>query len=598
MASIFWFRASTMRLVKRLALATRLWRQWIPIIPILQVYRREDFGRDLSAGVIVGMVTVPQAVAYAYLAGLPPQAGLYACLLPMLIYAFLGSSKHLVVGPVAVAALLVAAAIAEHAPNYNDAHLMISSVLCLQVGLILLALRAFRMGGLVNLLSHPVITGFVNAAALLIIISQLPAITGIALDQSRSPLIQFTDWAQNLHQTNTTTLIIGLTALIFLLCSKHLIEGLISVLGNRHSKGHPLAKTGPLWAALAAIAAVSGLGLNGATDTVGIVPGGLPTLAWPSMDLDLWLALLPSAAVIAVITYIESYSIGATLAAKERYQIKPNQELIALGTANLGAALSGAYPVAGSFSRSGVNYAAGGRTPISSVICALIIVATLLFFTEAFVHLPNAALAAIVMVSVLNLIDLTNWRKNWQIHRQECWTEWGTAAGVLTFGVEIGLLFGVILSIAFFIRASSTPVITQIGRLGDSPQFRSAKRYPVTVHPEVLALRVDENIFFANATQIEERIVGRAIRRRGTTHVLLACGSVNRIDSTGLTMLRRMSQTLTDAGIRFSLSEIKGPLMTELNATDLANSISGAIYFSNDEAMQALTRPSKSRPAQ
>ena len=310
------------------------------------------------------------------------------------------------------------------------------------------------------------------------------------------------------------------------------------------------------------------------------------------MDLALWLALLPSAAVIAVITYIESYSIGATLAAKEREQVRPNQELIALSAANIGAALSSAYPVAGSFSRSGVNYAAGARSPVSSIVCAVIIVCTLLFFTDAFVDLPKAALAAIVMVSVLNLIDLDSWRKNWSTYRQDCWTEWGTAAGVLALGVEVGLLFGVLLSVAFFLRGASNPVITQIGRLGDSEQFRSAKRYPVTLHHHVLALRVDENIFFANATQIEARVVGRALRRRGTRDVVLACGSVNRIDSTGLTMLLRVSRTLADADIGFHLSEIKGPLMQALGPANLAENISGEIFFSNDAAMRALTQDS------
>ena len=534
------------------------------------------------------MVTVPQAVAYAYLAGLPPQAGLYACLLPMLIYACLGSSRHLVVGPVAVAALLVAAAIAQHAPDYGNAHLMISSVLCLQVGLILLALNLFKMGGLVTLLSHPVITGFVNAAALLIIVSQLPAITGISIDQTSSPLLQVSALLKSVDGLNATTLTIGVTALLFLLCSKTLIQRLLTFVGLR-GDDHPLTKTGPLWAALAGILCVSTLGLSGATETVGAVPQGLPTLAWPSMDLALWLALLPSAAVIAVITYIESYSIGATLAAKEREQVRPNQELIALSAANIGAALSSAYPVAGSFSRSGVNYAAGARSPVSSIICAVIIVCTLLFFTEAFVDLPKAALAAIVMVSVLNLIDLDSWRKNWSSYRQDCWTEWATAVGVLALGVEVGLLFGVLLSVAFFLRGASNPVITQIGRLGDSEQFRSAKRYSVTLHHHVLALRVDENIFFANATQIEARVVGRALRRRGTQDVVLACGSVNRIDSTGLTMLLRVSRTLADAGIHFHLSEIKGPLMQALSPTNLAENISGEIFFSNDEAMRALT---------
>ena len=584
-----------MRLTTRLLLTTRKWQLLVPIVPVLKNYTRDDLSRDAISGLVVGMVTVPQAVAYAYLAGLPPQAGLYACLLPMLIYAVMGSSKHLVVGPVAVAALLVAAAIAEHAPNHGNAHLLISSILCVQVGLILFALRTFRMGGLVNLLSHPVITGFVNAAALLIIISQLPAILGIQIDQSGSPLRQLGGLLQQIEQLNATTLTLGLTTLVFLLFSKSIIGRVLSAL-NPGGDDHPIAKTGPLWAALAAIVAVWGLNLSDQLDTVGVVPSGLPTLGWPLADIALWLDLLPSAAVIAVISYIESYSIGATLAAKERYQIRPNQELIALGAANIGAGMTGAYPVAGSFSRSGVNYAAGARTPVSSVICALIIIATLLFFTAAFVNLPNAALAAIVVVSVLNLVDLQSWRRNWAVYRQDCWTEWGTALAVLALGVEMGLLLGVLVSIAFFLRNSSQPVITQIGRLGDSQQFRSAKRYPVTLHTHVLALRVDENIFFANAAQIEERVVGRALRRRGTTHVLLACGSVNLVDSTGLAMLARISQTLADANITLHLSELKGPVARQLSPADLNSVISGEIYFSNDEAMRALAENGATKP--
>lgn len=576
-----------MRLSKRLLLNARRWHLLVPIVPILRNYSPDDFSRDTIAGLVVGLVTVPQAVAYAYLAGLPPQAGLYACLLPMLIYAVMGSSKHLVVGPVAVAALLVAAAIAEHAPNYGDAHLLISSVLCLQVGLLLFALRVFRMGGLVNLLSHPVITGFVNAAALLIIISQLPAMLGIEIQQSGSPLQQLQSLFRGIDEIHWATVILGLSILTFLLFSKSIIGHALSLLGTS-GVDHPLAKTGPLWAALAGVLAVWGLDLSGQVATVGLVPSGLPSLGWPLADPSLWLDLLPSAGVIALITYIESYSIGATLAAKEREQIRPNQELIALGAANISAGLTGAYPVAGSFSRSGVNYAAGASTPVSSAICALIIILTLLFFTGAFINLPNAALAAIVMVSVLNLVDLRSWRRNWQIYRQDCWTEWGTALGVLGFGVELGLLFGVVLSIAFFLRTSSKPVITQIGRLGDSQQFRSAKRYPVTLHPHVLALRIDENLYFANAGQIEDRVVGRALRRRGTSHVLLACGSVNLIDSTGLAMLERMSETLADANITLNLSELKGPVAEQLRPAELNNIISGAIYFSNDEAMLEL----------
>lgn len=511
-----WGKLSVKEPVEPMRLATR-----VAPAQTLQHYQKTDFSHDLTAGIVVGMVTVPQAVAYAFLAGLPPQAGLYASLLPMLIYACFGSSIHSVVGPVAFAALLVASAIAEHAPRFHGAYLIISSVLCLEVGCLLLILRILNMGELVNLLSHPVITGFVNAAALLIIISQLPAMTGEAIEQGGSSLAQVFDWLRHLAELQPTILAIGAVALGFLLVAKPLMEQILRLVGMANSTGHPLARTGPLWAALAVIAIVSGLDLGTQTATVGVIVGGMPQLAWPTADHSLWLALLPSAAVISVITYTESYSIDATLAARERDHIRPNQELIALGASNIGTALSAAYPVAGSFSESGVNYAAGARTPASSIVCGVIIALTL--------------------------------------------------------------------SIAFFLRASSKPVITQIGRLDESQQFRSAKRYKVKLHQQVLVLRIDENIFFANATRIEERVLGRALRRHGNMDVLFACGAVNRIDSTGHAMLLRMSHTLAEAGIPLSLSEVKGPLMQELNLARLADKICGKVYFSNDKAMHELT---------
>ncbi|MEC7105863.1 MAG: sulfate permease [Pseudomonadota bacterium] len=578
-----------MRLGLRVRRGLRDWRSYVPLIATLNSYQRQDLSHDIMAGLIVGMVTIPQAVAYALLAGVPPQSGLYACLLPMVLYAVFGSSKQLVVGPVAVAALLVTATVSELAPRYSEAYLGITTLLCLQVGLILCVLRLTKMGGLVTLLSHPVINGFVNAAAILIIISQLPGLTGIHIDDPTNPSTALLGVAAQLDKANVTALAFGLVALVFLSISRALIARLLHKARVAEANTHPLTRIGPMLCAVVAATLVATFGLQDNLTTVGIIPAGLPQMTLPPMSLTLWLELLPAALIIAVVSYVESYSIGTTLAARTEDRINANQELIALGLANLGAGVTGAYPVAGSFSRSSVNFAAGGRTPVSSLVCALVIILTLLFFANLFVTLPNAVLAAIVMTSVLGLIDFSKIRNNWRIYRDDSLTELATLLLVLVVGVELGLLAGVALSVALFIRNSSQPNITQVGRLGESEQFRSVKRYPVNLHEQILALRIDENIFFANAVQIEEKLLRRVLGRHGTKHLLLVCNAVNHIDATGLSMLLRVNQQLQSSGVQLHFSDIKGPLMQQLDQTELARGISGEIFFNADQAFKSLT---------
>lgn len=568
------------------------WQSYVPLVGVLKHYRREDFSHDLLAGLVVGVITVPQAIAYAFLAGLPPEAGLYASLVPMVIYAVLGSSRHLVVGPVAVAALMVAAAIGAYGPRYGDAHLGIAAVLCLQAGLFLWLLRLSQMGGLVNLLSHPVIAGFVNAAAVLIIISQLPAFTGIGAGGATEPLLQVLSVALQLDATDVLTLALATGCLAVLwLIQRHAVGGL-RILGLKVADDHPIQRTGPIVITILATGIVALWNLDGASGlaVVGFVPAGLPDLVMPPFEWQMWLDLAPSAAMIAVVSYVESYSIGATLATRKRTRINAHQELIALGAANIGAALTGAYPVAGSFSRSSVNYQTGARTPVSSLVCAVIIVLTLLFFTPLFARLPHAALAAIIVLSVIGIIDLKSARKHWKVHREDSITEMLTFATVIGFGVETGLITGVALSIAFFVRQSSRPHIVLVGRIADTEHFRNEKRYDVETFPQVAAIRVDENIFFANANQIENKLLKAVHRRPRTKHVLLVCSAVNRIDITGLEMLYRINQSFDAMGIKLHLSEIKGPVMDQLEATDFIMQLTGSVFFTTDQAMRDLSQ--------
>ena len=572
----------------------RGWRGHLPLLGFLQHYGRSDFQHDLIAGLIVAAISVPQAVAYAFLAGLPPQAGLYACLLPMVVYTLLGSSRHLVVGPVAVAALMVAAAIGLHAPDYGDDHLGVATVICLEAGLFLLLLRVTQMGGIVHLLSHPVVTGFVNAAAILIIVSQLNAFTGIPKEQSAIPIAAFWALITQMSALHVATLVLGAASLALLGLSRRYGDRLAGRVWPKLGGAQAVSRTGPLVILLFASLAVGLLGLDESLGiaVAGNVPGGLPDFRLPPWAPLMWLEIMPSAAMIAAVAFVESYTIGTSLAAREHSRIHNGQELVALGAANLAAGFTGATPVAGSFSRSSVNYRAGARTPVSSLVCAAVILLVLLFLTPLFAALPQATLAAVVILSVVGLIDLGAIRRHWRFYREDGITGVLTLCIVLTFGVETGLIAGVLLSIAFFVRRSSRPHIALVGRVGGSETFRAVRRHDVQTHDHVACLRIDGNIYFANVHNIESRLHQVIRRRPATDHVVLVCSAVNIIDVSGIEMLIRFNDNLRERGIGLHLSAVKGRVMARLKDSPLLRALTGQVYFTTDEAMQRLAEDS------
>lgn len=574
----------------RFDLKVKNWRSYLPLWATFEGYRRVDIGPDLIAGLILGVITIPQAIAYAFLAGLPAQAGLYACLVPMVVYAMLGSSRHLVVGPVAVAALMVANAIGEYAPAYSNDYLGIATILSLQVGLFLWVLRLLQMGGVVNLLSHAVITGFVNAAALLIVVSQLHPFFGLTSTATEnSPVARLEDLVSQLDNLNPAATAIGAGSIVCLLFFSYLLGPLLQRIWRDFPLDHPITKAGPIIAALLAGLTVWLLALEQqAVLTVGAIPGGLPGFQRPPFDLALWQDLAPVSALIAFVAYIESYSVGATLATRERTRVNSHQELIALGAANVGAAFTGAYPVAGSFTRSSVNYSAGAHTQVSSLVCMGVIVLVLLFLTPLFERLPQSALAAIIIVSVLGLIDVVHVREQWRFHRSDVITQFATLVAVLMYNVEIGLIVGVLLSIAFLVRDSSRPYIAEVGRMPGTEQFKAISRYDVETVPHVAAVRIDESLYFANANQIENKLFKIIERRRGTKHLLLIFSAINRIDSSGLEMLYRVNDNLRGRGIRVHLADVKARPLRKLQQTEFITALSGRIYFTTDQAMQAL----------
>ena len=548
----------------------------LPLVRSLANYRHTDFQHDLAAGLIGGIITVPQAIAYAFLAGLPPEAGLYACLVPTFLYALLGTSRELAVGPVAIVALMVASALAKHASS-PDMYGAVTAVLCFEVGVLLLLLRAFQMGGIVNFLAHPVMAGFVNAAAIVIIVSQLAPFAGLPDAGTTNAWQQLVKAVQGIDAANAATIALGAAALVVLYAVRRVPSDV-------------LRRIGPIVVIVASLATVVAFDLDRRLGiaVVGHVPAGLPTFALPPLDGTLWLALVPSSAAIALIAYIESYSLGTTLAARHGRSVGANAELVALGAANLGAAFTFAYPVAGSFSRSGVNFSAGARTQVASLVAMTLIVATLLWATPLFERLPQAVLAAIVIAAVADLIELRPLREYWSFYAADTVTHLITLVGVIAFGVELGLLLGVLFSVAFFVRQSSKPHIAILGRIGDTGVFRNVERHRTETLSHVAAVRVDENIYFANAHDIESRLIEIATQTAGLEHLLLVCSAVNFIDTSGLAMLERVNDDLERLGIQFHLSDVKGPVMDRLNTTRFPDQLTGSIFFSTDLAMRGF----------
>ena len=321
--------------------------------------------------------------------------------------------------------------------------------------------------------------------------------------------------------------------------------------------------------------------------TVGPIDGGLPTLEWPPFDLALWLDVMPASAMIALVAYVQSFSIGTQLAHRKRQRLNPNQELIALGAADFGAAFTGGMPVAGSMSRS----TGGGRTALTGVFCALFVLVTVLWLTPYFSALPHAALAAIIIISVSDFIDFSSVYRYWKFYRHDSITHVAALLAVLMFGVERGLLIGILVAVALFVRRSSRPHIAIVGRIGDSAHFRSELRYQVATHPHVMAVRIDENLYFANANLVEDTPAAtRLAQRRRSATCCWCAASINFIDTSGLEMLERVDRELMRSDVKLHLSEVKGPVMDQLNASNLPRELSGRIFFTTDEAMRELSK--------
>jgi len=566
--------------------------RWLFSVPILvwgPQYSRENLSQDGFAAFIVTLMLIPQSLAYATLAGLPPVVGLYASVAPLLVYAVLGSSRVLAVGPVAVVSLMTAATVAEHAAAGTHAYWQVAMTLALLSGALLFLMGLLRLGFLANFLSHPVISGFITASGLLIALSQVKTIMAVKAegDHFFDLLLVLIAQAPSVHGL---TLILGVVTIGFLVWVRKGLRPLLIRFGLPLGLADFCVKAGPVAAiVLSSLLAWALDWQEKGVKLVGAIPQGLPPLTVPIWDPALWRELLVPALLISAVGFVESVSVGQTLAAKRRQRIEPDQELIALGASNLSAAFTGGFPVTGGFSRSVVNFDAGAQTPAAGVFTALGIALASLFLTPALYFLPQVTLAATIVVAVLALVDFGVLKSTWLFSKLDFIAAATTLFTTLLLGVESGLVLGMLVSWALFLFRASRPHIATVGLLPGTEHFRNVSRHEVIVSPRLVCLRVDASIFFANARAIEDRINAEVALRPRLEHVVLQCSAVNDIDASALESLQAISTRLQESGIALHFSEIKGPVMDKLKRTGFLKDLHGQVFMTSYQALAALT---------
>ncbi len=572
-------------------MAARSIREYFPILAWLPGYRRRDLAGDVNAGLITAIMLVPQSMAYALLAGLPPEMGLYSSVLPLLLYAIFGTSRTLAVGPVALVSLMVASTLGHLAQNHPEKLAEAPMTLALLVGAFSVALGLLRVGFVVNFISHHVISGFTSAAALLIALSQLKHLLGIEIARGLNVLEVAGRVAGQVGDINASSLVLGIAAIALLLFFAFRLPILLKRAGLPAAAAVALGKSGPLVVVILSTTTVYLLGGRPGFDVsvVGTLPQGLPPLAFPTLDLDLIEFLAGPALLITFVGFVESVSVAKALASRRRQKIGANQELVGLGMANLAAACSGGYPVTGGFSRSSVNFSAGANTPLSSIVTAAVVATTAAFLTPLFHDLPKAVLAAIIMVAVLGLVDIRTLKGSWRYSRADALALAGTFVAVFAVGVEIGILIGVGLSVLLHLWRASRPHVAVVGRVPGTEHFRNVKRYRVEVSETVSAIRIDETLFFANAAWFETWVLNHVADGPEMRHLVLICAAINYIDGSALETLERLEEELCNAGVTLHLAEVKGPVMDRLDAAGFADYLGPTrIHISTHAAMSAL----------
>ncbi|APG61550.1 sodium-independent anion transporter [Sphingorhabdus lutea] len=562
--------------------------RYFPILIWGKAYNNRIFVNDAVAAIIVTIMLIPQSLAYAMLAGLPPEIGLYASILPLLIYAIFGSSRTLAVGPVAVVSLMTLTAASAIAPPGSAEFIAAALVLAFLSGIILLSMGILKLGFLANLLSHPVVSGFITASGIIIATSQLKSIFGIKANGENMPAL-ISSMAENIGSINYPTFLIGIFATAFLFWVRKGLKPLLMRFGMPEHIAELVAKAGPIAAVAVSTMATIIFSLEEkGVKIVGDIPQSLPPFSVPLMNVELWQQLAVPALLISVIGFVESVSVGQTLAAKRRQRIDPDQELIGLGAANISAAFSGGYPVTGGFARSVVNFDAGAQTPAAGAFTAIFIAIAALFFTPLLASLPIATLAATIIVAVLSLVDLKTPAAIWKYSKMDFAAIAATIGVTLIAGVEPGVISGVLLSLALFLWRSSRPHAAIIGRVPETQHFRNIERHKVFTDPRILNIRIDESLTYLNARWLEEFILEQIADNILVRHVILMCSAVNAIDASALESIEAINHRMIDADIKLHLSEVKGPVMDRLQKSHFIEQLGGNIYLSQNEAFDAV----------
>jgi SulP family sulfate permease len=569
-------------------LAASQLRRFVPALTWSGEYDRPTLVKDLVAATIVTIMLIPQSLAYAMLAGLPAETGLYATILPLVAYAIFGTSRTLSVGPVAVVSLMTATAVAGISRDAGVAPLTAAIALALLSGTMLLVMGLLRFGFLANFLSHPVVAGFITASGIIIAVGQLKHLLGIGL-AGDNLLDLGVSLYSGLADINLPTLAVGIFALLALLWARRYLPGLLVKFGVPEERADLAGRASPVGVVLITGVAAWLLPLEGmGVALVGQVPRGLPTLALPEFVPWLWRDLAGSALLISIIGYVESVSVGKTLAAKRRQRIDPDQELIGLGTANLASSFSGGFPVTGGFSRSVVNFDAGAVTPAASIFTALGIAVAALLLTPLFSYLPRATLGAVIVVAVSSLIDFSSLLRSWRYAMSDFVAVATTIGVTLLFGVEMGVMCGVGASLGLHLYKTSRPHIAVVGEVPGTQHFRNIRRHEVVTHAPVISLRIDESLYFANAAFVEDTIYRLVAENSAVKHVVLMCTAVNEIDLSALEVLEAVNSRLQEQGISLHLSEVKGPVMDSLRNTDFLRELTGKVYLSQHRAIEEI----------
>ena len=548
-----------------------------PILEWLPAYRTSMLLGDLTAGLTVGVVLIPQGMAYALIAGLPPVYGLYAAIAPQLIYALMGTSRQLAVGPVAMDSLLVAGGISVMAAEGSDAYIAFAISLAFFVGILQVFLGAARLGFITNLLSQPVISGFTSGAAIIIAINQAKYLTGLEIERSNQLHKILGALAANLNQINWMTLALGAGGVAAILLLKRLSKRIptslvVVVLGTVLAYSFQLPDEG--------------------VAIVREIPEGLPFFRVPSLTWNLFLRMLPLSGTLAVIAFIEAFSIAKGIEAQKKdHRVRPNQELLALGTANIVGSFFMAYPSTGSFSRSAINHASGGNTPLAFIISATVVGFILIFLTPVFYTLPLAILAAIILMSVINLIDFKYPIRLWSANKVELVLLLATFLVTLTVSLVTGIITGVVLSILAFLYNAAYPHVAILGRVKGSKEFRNQSRFKeLEVWDTLLIIRVDAPYAFINIQTIKERILKEAYARKSNiSHLILDASSVSHIDASAVQGINELILALDEIGVELVFSSVIGPVRDALRKNGLLKGKPGRLYLNTDLAVRSLT---------